>query len=266
MVRQLLEQVRVKRVTLVLECKGLVFIFCYVAGTKLKCPFCERTYGYETNLRAHIRQRHQGIRVPCPYCHRSFTRNNTVRRHIAREHRHVVNPKMIPAKFGSKQVLPDQPYTEQLNLTSEHLNNLSQANNIQPWPLDCSRPLAVSWVTAPGYPQALIKGAASSVWKSLKSLKLLHEKWFKMITATATEKFVKNQDWLRNKKISLQYVKSSEPLLKLIRLTFIFAYGLIYSGLMPSEEKKCVQFPAPHTVHHCVQYKWQMINNQPCSG
>lgn len=64
-----------------------------------------------------------------------------------------------------------------------------------------------------------------------------------------------------NKKISLQYVKSSEPLLKLIRLTFIFAYGLIYSGLMPSEEKKCVQFPAPHTVHHCVQYKWQMINN-----
>ena len=34
-----------------------------------------------------------------------------------------------------------------------------------------------------------------------------------------------------NKKISLQYVKSSEPLLKLIRLTFIFAYGLIYSGL-----------------------------------
>ena len=55
-----------------------------------------------------------------------------MRRHIAREHRHVVNPKMIPAKFGSKQVLPDQPYTEQLNLTSEHLNNLSQANNIQP--------------------------------------------------------------------------------------------------------------------------------------
>ena len=70
--------------------------------------------------------------MPCPYCHRSFTRNNTVRRHIAREHRHVVNPKMIPAKFGSKVVLPDQPYTEQLNLTSEHLNNLSQANNIQP--------------------------------------------------------------------------------------------------------------------------------------
>ena len=30
-----------------------------------------------------------------------------MRRHIAREHRHVVNPKMIPAKFGSKQVLPD---------------------------------------------------------------------------------------------------------------------------------------------------------------
>lgn len=30
------------------------------SGTKLKCPFCERVYGYETNLRAHIRQRHQG--------------------------------------------------------------------------------------------------------------------------------------------------------------------------------------------------------------
>ncbi|XP_011265985.1 zinc finger protein chinmo isoform X2 [Camponotus floridanus] len=56
-------------------------------GRKLKCPFCERLYGYETNLRAHVRQRHQGIRVPCPYCSRTFTRNNTVRRHIAREHK-----------------------------------------------------------------------------------------------------------------------------------------------------------------------------------
>lgn len=59
----------------------------FVAGKKLKCPFCERLYGYETNLRAHIRQRHQGIRVPCPFCSRTFTRNNTVRRHIAREHK-----------------------------------------------------------------------------------------------------------------------------------------------------------------------------------
>ncbi|XP_039301939.1 zinc finger protein chinmo isoform X1 [Solenopsis invicta] len=56
-------------------------------GRKLKCPFCERLYGYETNLRAHVRQRHQGIRVPCPFCSRTFTRNNTVRRHIAREHK-----------------------------------------------------------------------------------------------------------------------------------------------------------------------------------
>uniref|UniRef100_A0A1B6E4E8 C2H2-type domain-containing protein n=1 Tax=Clastoptera arizonana TaxID=38151 RepID=A0A1B6E4E8_9HEMI len=56
-------------------------------GKKLQCPFCERLYGYETNLRAHIRQRHQGIRVPCPFCTRTFTRNNTVRRHIAREHK-----------------------------------------------------------------------------------------------------------------------------------------------------------------------------------
>ncbi|XP_023245966.1 zinc finger protein chinmo [Copidosoma floridanum] len=55
-------------------------------GKKLKCPHCERLYGYETNLRAHIRQRHQGIRVHCPFCSRTFTRNNTVRRHIAREH------------------------------------------------------------------------------------------------------------------------------------------------------------------------------------
>lgn len=84
-------------------------------GTKLKCPFCERTYGYETNLRAHIRQRHQGIRVPCPFCHRSFTRNNTVRRHIAREHRHQVNPKMIPTKFGQTKVHPDQPYSDAMN-------------------------------------------------------------------------------------------------------------------------------------------------------
>ncbi|XP_019759681.1 zinc finger protein chinmo isoform X2 [Dendroctonus ponderosae] len=65
-------------------------------GKKLKCPFCERLYGYETNLRAHIRQRHQGIRVPCPYCTRSFTRNNTVRRHIAREHKNEPNLKSFP--------------------------------------------------------------------------------------------------------------------------------------------------------------------------
>ena len=102
---------------------SLIFIF---AGTKLKCPFCERTYGYETNLRAHIRQRHQGIRVPCPFCHRSFTRNNTVRRHIQREHRHQIKPNSIPAKFGSKQILPDQQFQEHLNLTSEHLNLASQ--------------------------------------------------------------------------------------------------------------------------------------------
>ncbi|XP_022124032.1 zinc finger protein chinmo isoform X1 [Pieris rapae] len=65
-------------------------------GKKLKCPYCERLYGYETNLRAHIRQRHQGIRVPCPHCSRTFTRNNTVRRHIAREHRHQVTPHQGP--------------------------------------------------------------------------------------------------------------------------------------------------------------------------
>lgn len=61
-----------------------------ITGKKLKCLYCDRLYGYETNLRAHIRQRHQGIRVPCPYCSRTFTRNNTVRRHIAREHKHEI--------------------------------------------------------------------------------------------------------------------------------------------------------------------------------
>ncbi|TMW46859.1 hypothetical protein DOY81_008054 [Sarcophaga bullata] len=59
-------------------------------GKKLKCLYCDRLYGYETNLRAHIRQRHQGIRVPCPFCSRTFTRNNTVRRHIAREHKQEI--------------------------------------------------------------------------------------------------------------------------------------------------------------------------------
>ncbi|XP_023328961.1 protein tramtrack, beta isoform isoform X4 [Eurytemora carolleeae] len=90
-----------------------------VAGTKLKCPFCERTYGYETNLRAHIRQRHQGIRVPCPFCHRSFTRNNTVRRHIAREHRHQVKPNMIPTKFGQTKVPPDQIYPDPMHQSQQ---------------------------------------------------------------------------------------------------------------------------------------------------
>jgi uncharacterized C2H2 Zn-finger protein len=71
--------------------------FVRFAGKKLKCPFCERLYGYETNLRAHIRQRHQGIRVPCPFCSRTFTRNNTVRRHIAREHKTELSMKTAAA-------------------------------------------------------------------------------------------------------------------------------------------------------------------------
>jgi len=79
--------------------------FVFFAGTKLRCPFCERTYGYETNLRAHIRQRHQGIRVSCPYCPRTFTRNNTVRRHVQREHRNL--PGRIPTKFNPTRVMPD---------------------------------------------------------------------------------------------------------------------------------------------------------------
>uniref|UniRef100_A0A0A1WL01 Broad-complex core protein isoform 6 n=2 Tax=Zeugodacus cucurbitae TaxID=28588 RepID=A0A0A1WL01_ZEUCU len=71
-------------------------------GKKLKCLYCDRLYGYETNLRAHIRQRHQGIRVHCPFCSRTFTRNNTVRRHIAREHKqeigmNVVTGGIVPA-------------------------------------------------------------------------------------------------------------------------------------------------------------------------
>ena len=117
----------------------------FISGTKLKCPFCERTYGYETNLRAHIRQRHQGIRVPCPYCHRTFTRNNTVRRHIAREHRHHVNPKLIPTKFGQTKVLPDQPYLDTMNALHSSVGSgggLPPTSSPQPWhssaPLDCT--------------------------------------------------------------------------------------------------------------------------------
>ncbi|XP_055386537.1 zinc finger protein chinmo isoform X2 [Condylostylus longicornis] len=66
-------------------------------GKKLKCLYCDRLYGYETNLRAHIRQRHQGIRVPCPFCSRTFTRNNTVRRHIAREHKQEIGINQLQA-------------------------------------------------------------------------------------------------------------------------------------------------------------------------
>ncbi|CAH0557309.1 unnamed protein product [Brassicogethes aeneus] len=76
-------------------------------GKKLKCPFCERLYGYETNLRAHIRQRHQGIRVPCPFCSRTFTRNNTVRRHIAREHKAELSLKAFQTQ--QQQVLNHNP-------------------------------------------------------------------------------------------------------------------------------------------------------------
>ncbi|ETN58077.1 bmp-induced factor [Anopheles darlingi] len=74
-------------------------VSAYVPGKKLQCPLCDRQYGYETNLRAHIRQRHQGIRVPCPYCSRTFTRNNTVRRHIAREHKQQTQ--FLPSQLHS---------------------------------------------------------------------------------------------------------------------------------------------------------------------
>ena len=94
-----------------------MFLF-QISGTKLKCPFCERTYGYETNLRAHIRQRHQGIRVSCPYCPRTFTRNNTVRRHVQREHRNETARQggRFPQKFSNTRVMPDP--IRQLGLAS----------------------------------------------------------------------------------------------------------------------------------------------------
>ncbi|XP_044592566.1 zinc finger protein chinmo isoform X1 [Cotesia glomerata] len=76
-------------------------------GKKLKCPFCDRLYGYETNLRAHVRQRHQGIRVSCPFCSRTFTRNNTVRRHIAREHKNEISIKAF--QTASHQVTDSLP-------------------------------------------------------------------------------------------------------------------------------------------------------------
>ncbi|XP_034949474.1 zinc finger protein chinmo isoform X2 [Chelonus insularis] len=76
-------------------------------GKKLKCPFCDRLYGYETNLRAHVRQRHQGIRVSCPFCSRTFTRNNTVRRHIAREHKNEISIKAF--QTSGHQVAESMP-------------------------------------------------------------------------------------------------------------------------------------------------------------
>jgi len=83
-------------------------------GKKLKCPFCERLYGYETNLRAHIRQRHQGIRVPCPFCTRTFTRNNTVRRHVAREHRNLLGGVGVGAGVGvGVRTFPHMPQQQQ---------------------------------------------------------------------------------------------------------------------------------------------------------
>lgn len=77
-----------------------VLNFLSPLGKKLKCPYCERLYGYETNLRAHVRQRHQGIRVHCPFCTRTFTRNNTVRRHIAREHKAQQEAQQLAQRLG----------------------------------------------------------------------------------------------------------------------------------------------------------------------
>ncbi|KAK0077407.1 hypothetical protein PV325_003990 [Microctonus aethiopoides] len=86
---------------------GTVPICTKCPGKKLKCPFCDRLYGYETNLRAHVRQRHQGIRVSCPFCSRTFTRNNTVRRHIAREHKNEVSIKAF--QTASHQIADSVP-------------------------------------------------------------------------------------------------------------------------------------------------------------
>ena len=128
------------------------------SGTKLKCPFCERTYGYETNLRAHIRQRHQGIRVSCPYCPRTFTRNNTVRRHVQREHRHLVG--RIPTKFGSTRVMPD-PITAAAAAAAAAAHHHQQQ---QQRPM--SPPPATSAAAAAAVVAAAAAGAASSTTPS----------------------------------------------------------------------------------------------------
>uniref|UniRef100_A0A034VLQ7 Broad-complex core protein isoform 6 n=1 Tax=Bactrocera dorsalis TaxID=27457 RepID=A0A034VLQ7_BACDO len=84
-------------------------------GKKLKCLYCDRLYGYETNLRAHIRQRHQGIRVHCPFCSRTFTRNNTVRRHIAREHKQEIG-----LNVGSSGIVPASVVAAAAAATANH--------------------------------------------------------------------------------------------------------------------------------------------------
>ncbi|KAL6254016.1 hypothetical protein P5V15_015870 [Pogonomyrmex californicus] len=40
------------------ECVCVCVCVC-VSDRKLKCPFCERLYGFKSNLRAHVRNRHQ---------------------------------------------------------------------------------------------------------------------------------------------------------------------------------------------------------------
>ena len=115
------------------------------SGTKLRCPFCERTYGYETNLRAHIRQRHQGIRVSCPYCPRTFTRNNTVRRHVQREHRHLAS--RIPTRFGSTRVLPD-PLTAAAAAAAVQQQQVAAAAAAAAVARDQQRPASPSSATA----------------------------------------------------------------------------------------------------------------------
>ena len=91
-----------------------------VTGSGLKCPFCERLYGHKTNLRAHIKEDHFGLRVACPYCPKLFTRPNTARRHLMKEH----PGKMIPKTFKKVRVPPKNPIG--LGMQQPHMEYLAK--------------------------------------------------------------------------------------------------------------------------------------------
>ena len=81
-------------------------------NAKYTCKYCEKSYGYLSNLKAHIKLIHEGIRILCKFCNRSFTRKSSLKKHIDRIHQGIYEPKNDAELF--------EPPTSVSNVNSEN--------------------------------------------------------------------------------------------------------------------------------------------------
>ena len=54
----------------------------YKQSTSFICPWCQRTFSLESNLKRHIFGVHVKSNLKCSHCDKSFTRTDNLKRHI----------------------------------------------------------------------------------------------------------------------------------------------------------------------------------------